>query len=492
MPETLSLVLPSLLIALGSATLGAIFVSTDAALTSMSSARIAALLEQEELPNKSTLQRYSTAPWRMRSAYTVGRSLCAATSAILLADVIQPFIPGVLGTLLAILATVILYAPISDLAQSIARRSADTWGLRLASYLRPFEFLFAPVSVPLAWASRALSARIQEQEVPDVVASAEVEYFVDEVERSGVVGAEPAEIIRNVLEFEDRRAKDVMVPRNQVEAIELHTALDTVRHRVANSGHSRYPVYEGQLDNVVGLLVAKDVFRVDAPPEPSDQPAASEDSASQPDREPLLNLSAVVRRDVIFVPEQQKLVTLLREMRHKRQHLAVVVDEFGGTSGIVTMEDVIEEIVGDIRDEHDEAEGAPIQELGEGRLLASGALPLGDLFAYLGFQASDADEAQPLSSVFEDGVHEGFRTALWGLELVVREVRGGVVERVEIIRAHSDFPPGDDGGAGDGVDTPTSGHRRAQQQRQRAAQRAAQPSSPPVSRQSGGSDPSAA
>lgn len=491
MPETLSLVLPSLLIALGSATLGAIFVSTDAALTSMSSARIAALLEQEELPNKSTLQRYSTAPWRMRSAYTVGRSLCAATSAILLADVIQPFIPGVVGTLLAILATVILYAPISDLAQSIARRSADTWGLRLASYLRPFEFVFAPLSIPLAWASRALSARIQEQEVPDVVASAEVEYFVDEVERSGVVGAEPAEIIRNVLEFEDRRAKDVMVPRNQVEAIELHTALDTVRHRVANSGHSRYPVYEGQLDNVVGLLVAKDVFRADAPPE--GMSPATDDSASASPRVPLLNLSAVVRRDVIFVPEQQKLVTLLREMRHKRQHLAVVVDEFGGTSGIVTLEDVIEEIVGDIRDEHDEAEGAPIQELGEGRLLASGALPLGDLFAYLGFQASDADEAQPLSSVFEDGVHDGFRTALWGLELVVREVRGGVVERVEIIRAHSDFPSGDDGGAGDGVDTPTSGHRRAQQQKERAAQRSAQPSAPPVSRQpNGGSDPSAA
>lgn len=429
----MSVPLPSLLLAFGSALLGAVFVSADAALGSLTSSRVAALLEQEELRHKSTLERFSKAPATMHSTYVVGRVLCAAVTAIMLDHVIESFVSGRLGTVLAIVATVALYAPISDIATAVVRRNADMWGPRLGTYLRPLELLFFPLTAPLAYVSTVLSQRIQEPETNDPdVASAEVEYFVDEVERSGVVGAEPAEIIRNVLEFEDRRAKDVMVPRNRVEAVELCTPLDEVRRHVAESGHSRYPVYEGQLDNVVGLLVAKDVFRAEN--ESSDEDHVPESRSR--------SLSDVVRRDVIFVPEQQKLVTLLREMRQKRQHLAVVVDEFGGTSGIVTLEDVIEEIVGDIRDEHDEAEIAPIQELGDGRLLALASLPLADLSTYLGLEVDDQHPKRTLASAFDGDVSEGAQTEAWGLTLVVREVRDGKPEKIEVTRpSRSNRPP---------------------------------------------------
>ncbi|NUP11014.1 MAG: HlyC/CorC family transporter [Polyangiaceae bacterium] len=398
----------------------------DSALGSLSSARVAALLEQEDLPHKSTLERYHRSPWTMRSTYVVGRVLCAAVTAVMLAHVVERFIAGHVGTIVAIVATVAIYAPFSDLATSIARRNADVWGLRLAALLRPFEIVFLPLAGPLAFASKALSERMQEPESTDPdIASAEVEYFVDEVERSGVVGAEPAEIIRNVLEFEDRRAKDVMVPRNRVEAVDLRTPLDEVRRLVAESGHSRYPVYEGQLDNVIGLLVAKDVFRAETP--------HSIEGADGPQSEPR-SLADVVRRDVIFVPEQQKLVTLLREMRQKRQHLAVVVDEFGGTSGIVTLEDVIEEIVGDIRDEHDDAEIAPIQELGDGRLLALASLPFEDLSTYLGLEVEEPDPKRTIGSAFEGAVEEGTSVEAWGLKLIVRELANDKIERIEIER----------------------------------------------------------
>lgn len=407
-----------LLIAFSAAVLGALFVAADAALADLSSARIAALLEQTDRPHRPALERYRDKGGWMHATYTAGRVLCAAVTAVLLAEFIEDYHPSWTGTLLAVTATLVIYAPASAVLITLARRHSDAWGPMLATYLRVFEWLLVPAAGPLAWIASKVADRITEPVPEDVtVSSAEVEYFVDEVERSGVVGSEPAEIIRNVLEFEDRRARDVMLGRARIEAIDLATPLDAVRKLVAESGHSRYPVYEGELDNVVGILVAKDVFKTD--------PKHGTNGARE--------LGDIVRRDVIFVPEQQKLVSLLKDMRQKRQHLAVVVDEFGGTSGIITMEDIIEEIIGDIRDEHDEAEPAPIQELGTDRWLVAGSVRSTDLGAYLGFAIDEAEGEQTLAQVF-DGSTSGTSHEKWGLTIHVTEVKGGRVERVELER----------------------------------------------------------
>ncbi len=403
--------------------MGAAFVSTDAALGCLSSARLSALLEQPELQHRPALERFRDRPAGMRATYTVGRVVCAALTAVVMADVVAPLVPGLLGVLVAVIATVSFFAPMTDVATALARQRADVWGPRMATYLRPFEIALWPLAAPLARLTSALT-----QKLPDPVAtapevaSAEVEYLVDEVERSGIVGAEPAEMIRNVLEFEDLRARDAMIPRTRVEAIDLAIPLAEVRRIVGESGHSRYPVYEGQLDNVIGLLCAKDVFKLD-PREDTD-----EGNTNPP-------LNDIVRRDIIFVHEQQKLVGLLKEMRHKRQHLAVVVDEFGGTSGIVTLEDIIEEIVGDIRDEHDDAEAAPIQEIGEGRLLATGTLALGDLAAYLGVDPPADARETPIADIFEDDQRTpGTLLERHGITFIAREVTEGRVQQVEVLR----------------------------------------------------------
>lgn len=412
--------LPSLLIAFSAAVLGALFVAADAALADLSSARIAALLEQTDRPHRAALSRYRDHASGMHATYTAGRVLCAAVTAVLLAEVIEDYHASWTGTLLAVTATLLIYAPASSILVTLARQHSDTWGSALATYLRPFEWLLLPAAAPLGWLSSKVARNANEPvEADATVASAEVEYFVDEVERSGVVGSEPAEIIRNVLEFEDRRARDVMLARGRIEAIDLATPILAVQKLVADSGHSRYPVFEGQLDNVVGILVAKDVFKSDSMNGPAERAAKT--------------LSDIVRRDVIFVPEQQKLMSLLKDMRQKRQHLAVVVDEFGGTSGIITMEDIIEEIIGDIRDEHDEAEPAPIQELGSDRWLVAGSVKSTDLGAYLGFDLGETDGEQTLAEVF-DGSASGTSHEKWGLTIHVTEVKSGRIERVELER----------------------------------------------------------
>jgi CBS domain containing-hemolysin-like protein len=315
---------------------------------------------------------------------------------------------------------IVLYAPASDLATALASRSAETTGLALAAALRPFELVLWPLAVPLARANELLTDKLPEPKRASAeLKSAEMEYLVDEVERLGGVGADPAEIIRNVLEFGDRRVADVMVSRTRIDALDAATPIEVVRRLVADSGHSRYPVYEGQIDNVVGLLCAKDVFKLEA-----------DDGAR-------VALMDVVRRELIFAPENQKLTNLLREMRQKRQHLAVVVDEFGGTSGIVTLEDIIEEIVGDIRDEHDEAaELPPIEDGGGDRLLATATLSLGDLGTYLGLDVPEDDRGRSLAALFaiEGASSQGAALDWNGVAMVATEIEAGHVVRVEITR----------------------------------------------------------
>jgi len=424
--------LPSLLLAAGAAVLGALFVSADAALGSLTSARISALLEQDDLAHRSVLLRYREAPLRMQATYVVGRVLCAASTAVVLVDLLRGYVAGVPGTALGVLAAVVVFALLSDVGIAIARRRTDTWGLRVVALLRPFEYLFIPLAAPLSGVSSAVARSVEEPQAHDPdVASAEVEYLVDEVERSGVVGSDPAEIIRNVLEFEDLRATDVMIPRARIESVELGTSLADVRQLVGESGHSRYPVYEGQLDNVVGLLYAKDVFKLEGEPVPG---------------EPVPQvLSDLIRRNVIFVAETQKLVTLLKEMRQKRQHLAVVVDEFGGTAGIVTLEDVIEEIVGDIKDEHDDELSTPIEETDDGRLLASATLRLGDLAAYLACDIPlDLHESNIAEALELDEVDVGATVERWGLAFTVNDVgedRRAIRLEVTRLPTGSVFPP---------------------------------------------------
>ena len=317
---------------------------------------------------------------------------------------------------------------------------ASAWGrdgaddaARYVRWLRPLEIVLHPLAWPLQRVTLALARRAEEDDTPVTetdkrIAEAEVEAMVDQVEEAGLVGAEPAEMIRNVLEFADLRARDVMIPRAKVEAIERATPLAEVRRLVAESGHSRYPVFDRQLDNVVGLLVAKDVFK------------AETGEATGGD---VKKLSDLVRTPVNFVHESQSLLSLLREMRSKRQHMAIVVDEFGGVSGIVTMEDVLEEIVGDIRDEHDAEEAPPIQDLGDGRLMADAAVSIRGLSAFLGSDLlPDGEGAVEQEHTLEGLLTEhlgktpenGASVSKYGLRFIVRDCDEQHIGKVPIAK----------------------------------------------------------
>jgi magnesium and cobalt transporter len=170
---------------------------------------------------------------------------------------------------------------------------------------------------------------------------------------------EAREMIKGIIELSDSVVREVMVPRTDVVFISLASSLKDLIPLVVESGHSRFPVYQETLDNIMGILYAKDLLR----------------SLTREKKD--FSLEKIIRKPY-FVPESKKLNSLLKEFRRRKVHIAVVVDEYGGTSGIVCLEDIIEEIVGEIQDEFDK-ETADIIEIGEGVYLCEARINLEDL-----------------------------------------------------------------------------------------------------------------
>lgn len=192
----------------------------------------------------------------------------------------------------------------------------------------------------------------------------EIEDAIDEAEESRPIAGDlsPTErqMLRNMLHFGEQTAGDICVTRGDIIAVPSSIGFDELVRAVADAGHSRLPVYGESLDDVIGMIHIKDVF------------IASVDATR--DR----SVGALMR-EPLFVPESMGVIELLARMRQQRTHLAIVVDEFGGTEGLVTIEDVVEEIVGDIEDEHDEAEAGMLTMIDDGLWEADARLELDEL-----------------------------------------------------------------------------------------------------------------
>lgn len=186
----------------------------------------------------------------------------------------------------------------------------------------------------------------------------EIQQVIDESEERGLIDVEQGEMIEGIFDLNQTVAREIMIPRTYVVAVPLDSNLEFVLNTIIESGHSRIPVYKENVDQIVGILNSKDLLPYWL--------NTSED----------FNLSQIIR-DPFFVPETKRIKDLLDDLRGKKSHLAVIVDEYGGTSGLVTIEDIVEEIIGEIRDEHDAEEDDFVLQEG-GSYMVSGWANLDD------------------------------------------------------------------------------------------------------------------
>ena len=253
----------------------------------------------------------------------------------------------------------------------------------------------------------------------------EIEEAIDSHEgeppRVGDLSPVERQMLRNLLSFGDRTAGDIAVTRGDIIAVPATIAFDRLVQAFAEAGHSRLPVYEGSLDSVIGMVHIKDVYALQV----TDTPAP--DTIRDLIRTPL------------FVPESMGAIDLLARMRAERVHLAIVVDEFGGTEGIVTIEDVVEEIVGDIEDEHDETPAGMLIPLDGGMWEADARVELDELAetvdARLALVEEDVDTLGGLASVLAGHVPQPGEIVEHGSGWRL-EVTEGDRSRVERLRLH--------------------------------------------------------
>ena len=211
------------------------------------------------------------------------------------------------------------------------------------------------------------------------VTEEDIRELVDIGEESGAIEADEKQMIENVFELNNLTAADCMIHRKDIRAIGADSADEEIRALIIESGLSRFPVYEDTIDNVIGILTARDFLLNDSADEPV------------PWRKLL--------RKAHFVPESVRADTLLSQMQSAKQHMAVVIDEYGGTSGVITLEDLIEEIVGNIYDEFDPKEEQEITRTGENTWRVSGAAPLEAINETLGTQLPESEEYESLGGL---------------------------------------------------------------------------------------------
>ena len=322
---------------------------------------------------------------------------------------------GLPGFLLTLVGIGLLMALTEFLAESIALRAPERWALRLSPIVAGLVWLLSPVIRLMLRLWGEVSAN-QNGPLHPLVTEEEIMTLVDAGEEGGLIEQDEKDMIYSIFRLDDTLAREVMVPRIDVMALKEGTAIREATNTMLETGYSRAPVYRQSIDDVIGLVYVKDLLS-----------AWREGKEDQEIGE--------LMREAFFVPEAKKVDDLLDEMQARRLHLAIVVDEYGGTAGLVTIEDIVEEIIGDIRDEYDFAEEASYQEMENGEYLFSGGIDLDDVNQIAGAELpKDAGETLGGFIYSELGrvPSAGDRLESGGLELVVDQV---VRRRIHRVRA---------------------------------------------------------
>jgi len=267
-------------------------------------------------------------------------------------------------------AAVVIYVLTEIVADALANRDAERWAMAMGGSAMLLITLFAPLVSLSGFMRRALARRDGHGSDSAQVTEEEIMTLVDAGEEEGSIEEEEKEMIYSIFQLDETLVREIMVPRIDIVAVEINASLEQALEIITAAGHSRIPVYEDSLDQIKGMLYAKDLLEL------------LKTGAQGKDLRSLL-------REALFVPETKNVMDLLRELQTAKVHLAIAIDEYGGTAGLVTMEDIVEEIVGEIFDEYDGAAEALFEQLGDDEYLIDARIHLDDFNELLDVELTD-------------------------------------------------------------------------------------------------------
>jgi putative hemolysin len=376
--------IPLIVVIVAGLIIAAFAAAAETSLTSVSRIRMRSLADDGNRRARTVTRLHADPNAYLSTILTLNTVavIVVSTCTALLIDSYLPKVPQAIG---AIVLSIIVLIFCEIAPKSLALRFNERFALVLAGPVRVVTSLLRPFVGGLsAFARLIVRAATKGHSVRGpFVTEEELKLLLYVGEQEGIVEQEEREMIHGILEMTDKSVREVMVPRVDVVAAENTDSIADVIKVIIEHGYSRIPIYEESIDNIVGVVYAKDLLR---------------HGVVGDDQRPLTEIA----RQPYFTPEAKHVGELLREMKERKVHMAVVVDEHGGTAGIVTFEDLIEEIVGPIRDEYDMREVEELQIVSDHEVVVSARFPVDDLKEALNIEVPDVEADTVGGLVYEE------------------------------------------------------------------------------------------
>ena len=391
------------------------FSSTETAFNAVSRIRMKSRAENDGNKRAALVLRLLDRYDEMLSTILIGNNLvniaCTSLATLLFVALLQNEDLGATVSTIVVTVVLLVFGEISP--KTIAKENADRFAMLTAPILQMLIVLFTPLNLIFGAWQKLLSV-IFKSNSESGITEQELLTIMDEAEQGGEIDADEVELIRSAIEFNELEVRDIFTPRIDIEAIPADASKEDVAKVFSESGYSRLPVYEGSIDNIIGIIYLKDFYNI----------AFSGRSS----------IGEIVK-PVIFVPKSKKIADLRKELQEQQLHIAVVMDEFGCTVGLVTLEDILEELVGEIWDEHDEIV-REIQQTADDTWIVSGKANVEKVFEALGHDCryEAMTVAGWVMEILEKIPSEGDHFEQDGLRVRVVRMYGKRIEQVEIIQ----------------------------------------------------------
>ena len=348
------------------------FSLTETAFTALNRIRVKNMADKGSKRAKLTLDLYDDFD-RLLSTLLVGTNISNITSAAICTVLFVNAFGDIGATLSAAVTTVVVLIFAEVTPKNLAKESPEKFALFCAPMAKFFMVLFTPINIFFAWWKKGLVIVFKTNANDKRMTEDELLTFVEEANYNGVIDEGDKELIQNVIEFYDQKASDVLTPRIDMISISKDASTDEIALLFFETGLSRIPVYDKSIDNIIGILHTRDFLRYVMKKEIKFEDALS---------------------PTVFVHAQMDIGDLFNLLQQGKNHMAVVIDEHGGTDGIVTMEDILEELMGEIWDESDKVI-EPFVSLGDNKHKVLCSVDTHDLFEYFGLPESDAEGLPP-------------------------------------------------------------------------------------------------
>ncbi|GAC90263.1 hypothetical protein KN10_0699 [Anoxybacillus flavithermus NBRC 109594] len=360
--------------------LSAFFSASETAFSSVNKIRLKNYVDEKRRGSKKALYIAENFDQAL-STILVGNNIVNIAAASISAKVATDLFGGSTGLVISTVGMTILILIFGEvLPKSLAKEHAESFSLLISDVLYMLIQLFTPVTALLVMLKKVVSKLVgQRADVPSVTEE-EIKVMVNLSEEEGVIDNKEKELVHRSLDFNDILVGEIFTPRIDMVAVEVNQPVEEIRDIFLRERYSRVPVYEGDIDNVIGILSESDFF-------------------SQLVQGKEVNVRQLLRTP-LFVVESMRISTLLPELQKSKVHMAIVIDEFGGTSGLITLEDILEQIVGEIWDEHDEAVKT-FQKINDYEYEFNAELPLDEFCHILGIDELESSSHTLGGWVFE-------------------------------------------------------------------------------------------